>query len=1054
MSDGRTEEKLSIVAALQGDKKVGGGLAAMAAEADRAARNRTSTVTYDDRGSLTNLTRKAQSFHSVITRTNSTLRSGVMGIRGAFMGLVGVPAIFAAIVIAIQALPGLLSVVTGGVAALGVGFTAFGAVAITTLIGLNGVFSAITEGREATAQATAEADRYANALRAVEAASRNVTSAQKDAVRAQKSLSDAEEKFRGAPKQAAEQIADARTAAARATLDEEAAVLRLQEAQKNLSELQKNVGKSTLSIIQQTDTFTGKIVEQVTKSSQAISGADIKGAQLEVKQAELALAEARKNTIKSQEDLNEKVRDGIEGSDVYKDSLDALRDAQDRLADSQQRVQDAQRAVTDAQKDAVPQTTAFQKAMAKLTPEGRTFVTFVNDRLIPTFMSIRDAVQRNMLPGVQSGLQVLVDNTDGLSDGFGRLGKATGDSFNEFMQYWGKPENKGILTSLVDVLAGPDGAIASLSRVLAPLSSILVQVITAATPLFNTLMAEFGTWLDSMDANLKNGGAGALTDWFSHLAGPITNTFGLLGDFASALTPLTTQDGFFNQLITDLRTDFIPAFRDLVTAVGDSNLAEGMVGVLTTVTEFLTWLVKVNDATGNGLLYAILGVFASSAFLTGVQGFAGVLSGLGLMGGGKGILGGLAGRGAAAAGTSALGGAAAALGGAAAGTGAVGATVSTAGIAAAVAAALAAVGQTVDSYGKWQDHITSGNFSASYNKDQGLQLGAESARTIGGGIARTNPLIALLQTGFDAFFPQLGTDFRTATDDISGNFVNTMMTWGTKDIPNFMSETSQNFASLAGNVGSNFDMAANGAKDGFGQAANDAGRALQGAADGGRIALEGAANGTRVAWDGVTRGVGTIWESLMTGDFATTWSGMVTGAGQIWNGVTEGVRIAWEGVTGGIRYVFEQVTSGIGDGFKSIINGFITTINGVIGLVNLLPGPDFPTIKLIDAPMRNVGKRAADGDTVPGGGSYRDKVPYLLAPGEEIISNRQGQADRHRGLLKSINNGSYDGNPSGVDIDALVEAILKATRNVNVDVTMEDKTSVDELSKELAWRLR
>lgn len=46
----------------------------------------------------------------------------------------------------------------------------------------------------------------------------------------------------------------------------------------------------------------------------------------------------------------------------------------------------------------------------------------------------------------------------------------------------------------------------------------------------------------------------------------------------------------------------------------------------------------------------------------------------------------------------------------------------------------------------------------------------------------------------------------------------------------------------------------------------------------------------------------------------------------------------------------------------------------------------------------------ADGTTVPGPRHpYRDRVPALLAPGEEVISNRYGQADRHRQLLKAIN---------------------------------------------------
>lgn len=47
---------------------------------------------------------------------------------------------------------------------------------------------------------------------------------------------------------------------------------------------------------------------------------------------------------------------------------------------------------------------------------------------------------------------------------------------------------------------------------------------------------------------------------------------------------------------------------------------------------------------------------------------------------------------------------------------------------------------------------------------------------------------------------------------------------------------------------------------------------------------------------------------------------------------------------------------------------------------------------------------SADGSTVPKTGlAYADRHPYLLADGEEVISNRYGQADRHRALLKAIN---------------------------------------------------
>lgn len=57
---------------------------------------------------------------------------------------------------------------------------------------------------------------------------------------------------------------------------------------------------------------------------------------------------------------------------------------------------------------------------------------------------------------------------------------------------------------------------------------------------------------------------------------------------------------------------------------------------------------------------------------------------------------------------------------------------------------------------------------------------------------------------------------------------------------------------------------------------------------------------------------------------------------------------------------------------------------------------------------------SADGSTVPKTGlPYADRHLYLLADGEEVISNRRGQADRHRALLKAINAGMAGGGTTG-----------------------------------------
>lgn len=82
----------------------------------------------------------------------------------------------------------------------------------------------------------------------------------------------------------------------------------------------------------------------------------------------------------------------------------------------------------------------------------------------------------------------------------------------------------------------------------------------------------------------------------------------------------------------------------------------------------------------------------------------------------------------------------------------------------------------------------------------------------------------------------------------------------------------------------------------------------------------------------------------------------------------------------------------------------ITTLLGSIGTGDAV------------APRSIPGGPKADGGTIPGQRApYGDKVLTYLAPGEEVISNRHGQADRNRALLKAINdNRMADGGTVGV----------------------------------------
>lgn len=78
-------------------------------------------------------------------------------------------------------------------------------------------------------------------------------------------------------------------------------------------------------------------------------------------------------------------------------------------------------------------------------------------------------------------------------------------------------------------------------------------------------------------------------------------------------------------------------------------------------------------------------------------------------------------------------------------------------------------------------------------------------------------------------------------------------------------------------------------------------------------------------------------------------------------------------------------------------------------------------------------RESADGSTVPKTGrGYADRHLYLLADGEEVISNRNGQADRNRPLLKAINAGRLaDGGTAGGgrSLEDLLE-LAQITQNI------------------------
>lgn len=101
---------------------------------------------------------------------------------------------------------------------------------------------------------------------------------------------------------------------------------------------------------------------------------------------------------------------------------------------------------------------------------------------------------------------------------------------------------------------------------------------------------------------------------------------------------------------------------------------------------------------------------------------------------------------------------------------------------------------------------------------------------------------------------------------------------------------------------------------------------------------------------------------------------------------------------------------------------------------------------------------SADGGTVPRTGlPYADRHPYLLADGEEVVSNRYGQADRWRPFLKAINagrlaEGGTAGRTGGRSLDDLlaIAQAVQEVRQLRRDLNRDGKDRLDGLNRRIA----
>lgn len=285
--------------------------------------------------------------------------------------------------------------------------------------------SSLRDARTALARTYEDSGRQINAaLRAQESAERQLTRAVEDAAQAQRDLQRAR-------RDAADDLEDINNRLTSSLLDEQRAAFALQEA--------------------------GFRFNNVLEDPQA-SDREKSIAEIEYKQAVQQFKELQTQNRRLEKDVAERNAAGVDGSeqvvaaqktvitstqsvaDAQRDLNDASLGVAEARVEEARQIRDAELRVADAMASVAAQSAAagvagsaamdaLRESMDSLSPAGQRFASFLYG-LKPLLDGIRDAAQEGLLPGLQDGIQSLVDTYGpAFTDFIGGLAKLMGDLF-------------------------------------------------------------------------------------------------------------------------------------------------------------------------------------------------------------------------------------------------------------------------------------------------------------------------------------------------------------------------------------------------------------------------------------------------------------------------------------------------------------------------------------------------------------------------------------------------------------------------------------------------
>ena len=338
---------------------------------------------------------------SVVEGLGSALTGLVGGLSAVVGGLYAIVAASGPAIAGLAVIPNLIAAAAQAGATLFAAFSGIGA----AIGAIRQQENAVTGASQNAAQAQVDnARRIADARRsvsdAIENGARRVEAAERSLVNAQEQSRTAQERLNDARRDAKERLEDLNLELRQAAIDEESAAIGVERAKERLADVQANPFATEL---------------------------DKREAELQYQQALQRVDEVAERNDDLAREGGELRKKGVEGSDqvvaakraivdAQRAELDAERALAQARRDSTRAIADAQRRLTDAQRQAAGPASAvatansnLEQALAKLSPEARSFAYFIADELVPALEGLRNKVAAELLPTIESGLRRLLN---------------------------------------------------------------------------------------------------------------------------------------------------------------------------------------------------------------------------------------------------------------------------------------------------------------------------------------------------------------------------------------------------------------------------------------------------------------------------------------------------------------------------------------------------------------------------------------------------------------------------------------------------------------------